>query len=111
MPHTFAFGRKTLSTTASKSRHSSARSRLLAAFAVLSLAAVSPAGADADASGAPPVLDRWVERAMHTFEVPGLAVTIVRDGETIAARGYGVRRLGERAAVDERTLFGIASNT
>ena len=48
---------------------------------------------------------------MHAFEVPGLAVTIVKDGETVAARGYGVRRLGEHAAVDERTLFGIASNT
>jgi len=48
---------------------------------------------------------------MQTFEVPGLAVAIVKDGKAVAARGYGVRRLGARAAVDERTLFGIASNT
>src|SRR5690606_25428166 len=50
-------------------------------------------------------------RAMEAFEVPGLAVTIVTDGATVAATGYGAPRLGERAAVDVRTLLGTASNT
>ena len=45
------------------------------------------------------------------FDVPGLALAIVRNRETVLARGYGVRRLGELARVDERTLFGIGSNT
>src|SRR5262249_21952808 len=46
-----------------------------------------------------------------TFEVPGLALTVVKDGKVAVAKGYGVRRLGDPAPVDSKTLFGIASNT
>ena len=61
---------------------------------------------------APPAdLDAWVARAMTTFNVPGVAVAIVKDGQVVHAKGYGVRRLGYPAPVDDRTLFGIASNS
>lgn len=60
---------------------------------------------------APPDLDATVARVMATFEVPGIGLAIVKDGAVVAARGYGVRKLGEPAPVDESTLFGIASNT
>jgi CubicO group peptidase (beta-lactamase class C family) len=65
----------------------------------------------AAAPAAPPDLDRWVERAMRTFEVPGIGLTIVKDDVVVVAKGYGVRKLGEPAPVDSHTLFGIASNT
>src|SRR4051794_30301917 len=71
---------------------------------------VSVAG-QAQSRTAPVDLDGWVERAMRTFEVPGLALTVVKDGTVVTAKGYGVRKLGEPAAVDAQTLFGIASNT
>ena len=58
-----------------------------------------------------PDLDAWVGRAMQTFEVPGIALAIVKDDRVVVAKGYGVRRLGEPARVDEKTLFGIGSNT
>jgi CubicO group peptidase (beta-lactamase class C family) len=48
---------------------------------------------------------------MTAFEVPGLALAVVKDGKVVVAKGYGVRTLGEPAPVDARTLFGIASNT
>lgn len=56
-------------------------------------------------------LDVQVARAMEEFHVPGMAVAVVKDGRVAHAKGYGVRRLGEPAAVDADTLFGIASNT
>ncbi|HBY58459.1 MAG TPA: serine hydrolase [Solibacterales bacterium] len=59
----------------------------------------------------PAGLDAWVERARATFDVPGIAVAIVKDGKPVVLKGYGVRRLGDAAAVDAKTLFGIASNT
>ena len=43
--------------------------------------------------------------------LPGLSVAVVKDGRVAHAKGYGVRRVGEAAAVDADTLFGIASNT
>ena len=39
------------------------------------------------------------------------ALAIVKDDGVVVAKGYGVRKLGEPAPVDARTLFGIASNT
>src|SRR6266446_7983851 len=64
------------------------------------------------AQTAPPsALDSFVARVLKTFEVPGLAVAIVKDGKVVLAKGYGVRKLGETTPVDEKTLFGIGSNT
>jgi CubicO group peptidase (beta-lactamase class C family) len=48
---------------------------------------------------------------MKTFEVPGLALAIVKDGKILVAKGYGVRKLGDPTFVDEHTMFGIGSNT
>lgn len=59
----------------------------------------------------PPDLDRYVARILETFEVPGIALAVVKDGKVLTAKGYGVRTLGEKAPVDPRTLFGIASNS
>jgi CubicO group peptidase (beta-lactamase class C family) len=56
-------------------------------------------------------IDGYVARAMRTFEVPGVAVTIVKGGKVVVARGYGVRRLGDTARVTPDTRFGIASNS
>ena len=59
----------------------------------------------------PPGLDAYVSRSMTAFEVPGLSIAIVKDGKVILSKGYGVRKMGEAAPVDENSLFGIGSNT
>ena len=56
-------------------------------------------------------LDQVVEKAGKEFEVPGIAVAVVKDGKVVLDRGYGVRKLGEAAPVTEHSLFRIASNT
>ncbi|MFI5174348.1 MAG: serine hydrolase [Terriglobia bacterium] len=56
-------------------------------------------------------LDSFVERTRKEFEAPGIAVAVIKDGQVLLARGYGVRRLGDPTPVDAQTLFGIASNT
>ena len=48
---------------------------------------------------------------MRTFDVPGIAVAIVKDGKIVVAKGYGVRKLGDPTPVDENTMFAIGSNT
>src|SRR4051812_12682318 len=79
---------------------------LLALLLTISTTVAGQAGA-----AAPPDIDQWVARAMRQFEVPGLALAIVKDDRVVLAKGYGVRKLGEATPVDARTLFGIASNT
>jgi CubicO group peptidase (beta-lactamase class C family) len=56
-------------------------------------------------------LDAYFAESGEIFEVPGFAVAIVKDGELVFAKGYGVRELGKADRVDEHTLFAIASNT
>ena len=60
---------------------------------------------------APQGLDRTVARVLATFEVPGIALAIVKDGKVVVAKGYGVKTLGRPDPVDGQTRFGIASNT
>lgn len=70
------------------------------------------AARSAPAQNRPPAdLDEYVARAMKTFDVPGMALAIVKNGRVVVAKGYGVRKLGEATPVDENTLFGIGSNT
>jgi len=43
--------------------------------------------------------------------VPGMAVAVVKDGQVVLAKGYGVRSLKTKAPMDANTLVGIAFNT
>jgi len=56
-------------------------------------------------------VDNVVERARKEFDVPGIAVAIVKDGNVVLSKGYGVRKAGEPAQVTPQTLFRIGSNT
>ena len=56
-------------------------------------------------------IDSLVERTLKTFDVPGIAVAIVKDDKVIHSKGYGVRSLNTSQKVDANTLFGIASNS
>jgi CubicO group peptidase (beta-lactamase class C family) len=56
-------------------------------------------------------IDSLVIRTMKTFDVPGIAVAIVKDNKVLHLKGYGVRSLKTQQKVDPETLFGIASNS
>jgi len=56
-------------------------------------------------------LDSYIERGMKQWQIPGLAIAIVKDGKVILEKGYGVRETGKPGKVDENTLFIIASNS
>jgi CubicO group peptidase (beta-lactamase class C family) len=55
-------------------------------------------------------LDAKVEDIRRRFQVPGIAIAVVKDGEVVLARGWGERALGE-GPVEADTLFAIASNS
>ncbi len=56
-----------------------------------------------------PDLEGSIERAVADWPVVGLGCGIVAGGETLLARGFGVRHMGDAKAVDDRTLFAIGS--
>ncbi|QCX54245.1 serine hydrolase [Elizabethkingia sp. JS20170427COW] len=56
-------------------------------------------------------LDELVQNTMKTFQVPGISVGVVKDGQLIYAKGFGKRSLKTNQSMDENTLVGIASNS
>jgi CubicO group peptidase (beta-lactamase class C family) len=90
----------------------------LAAAILLALSAAGASFAQAPAATAPVAaadaaynLDADVARVLKNFDVPGLAIAVVKDGKVVVARGFGVRKLGDATPVDGKTLFEIASNS
>ncbi|HSX61788.1 MAG TPA: serine hydrolase domain-containing protein [Tahibacter sp.] len=60
--------------------------------------------------GAGEALPRWsLQERMAHYNVPGVAIALLRDGEVVAARGYGLREAGTQDAVDGDTLFSVGS--
>jgi CubicO group peptidase (beta-lactamase class C family) len=82
--------------------------RLLASLLAIALATCSLSVASA---AAPPEeeIDQLIERAMGAFEIPGMAVSIVYDGEVYYSKGHGLVEVSKSTRVDDKTLFQIAS--
>jgi len=56
-------------------------------------------------------LDNYIKTAVNDWNIPGLAVAVVKDGKVVFMKGYGVTKAGSNEPVDENTLFMIGSNT
>ncbi len=50
-------------------------------------------------------------RAMSEFDVPGMAIGIVKADNILLSKGFGLREIGKTEQVDSATLFKIASNS
>jgi CubicO group peptidase (beta-lactamase class C family) len=55
--------------------------------------------------------DAHALQALDDWKVPAMAISVVKNGRVVFARGYGVRQLGGNARVDAGTVFPIASIT
>lgn len=56
-------------------------------------------------------LDTFIEKGMQDWKLPGLSTVVVKDGKVVYLKGFGIRTLGNNAAVDADTQFGIMSTT
>ena len=56
-------------------------------------------------------LDAYYAEALKEWNVPGMAIAIVKDGEIVFEKGYGVRHIESKEPVDENSLFAVASNS
>lgn len=58
-----------------------------------------------------PLPDQIIREAMAAWQIPGLAVAVVRGSTTVAMRGYGQRDVERDLPVTPRTLFATGSIT
>lgn len=54
-------------------------------------------------------IDAYAEKAPTDWNVPGMAITIVKDDKIVFAKGFGIRKLGNPEKVDKNTLFAITN--
>ena len=107
----------TLTATAQKSKTAPAPSLAPATAppAAATPAAVPPAAAPAAAGAAPAALtaddlnawlDGYMPYALHTGDIAGAVVAVVKDGQIVTERGFGYADIEKRAPVDPKlTLF------
>lgn len=56
-------------------------------------------------------LDRYFQKALSDWNVPGMGIAIVTGDSIIFAKGYGVKDINTKEPADANTLFAVASNT
>lgn len=56
-------------------------------------------------------IDQYLEKTYKEWDIPGMAVGIVQNGELIYSKGFGVKKIGEKEAPDKNTNYAIASNS
>ena len=93
--------------------------RWLAAIGMLTLFCLTAGSATAQESVPAPVpsripdaldgLDAYIAESMPDWDIPGLAVAVVHEGEVVFARGFGVKEVGRDDPVEAGTMFQIGS--
>ncbi|HMU69582.1 MAG TPA: serine hydrolase domain-containing protein, partial [Chitinophagales bacterium] len=56
-------------------------------------------------------LDSYIQREMKKWNIPGMAVAIVKDGQIVVEKGYGVTDVHTGQKTDQNSLFMVASNS
>ena len=59
----------------------------------------------------PTSLGRVITKTMQSFDVPGMAVGILHQGQMVHLQGYGIRELGKSGKIQADTVFKVASNS
>ncbi|MDH3529904.1 MAG: beta-lactamase family protein, partial [Acidobacteriota bacterium] len=82
-------------------------SAVLITLLLLSTAVFAQAELDAKLAA----VDAYARKAQADWNIPGMALAIVKDDKVVFAKGYGIQKLGGGDKVDADTLFAIASNS
>lgn len=56
-------------------------------------------------------IDIYINREMARWNLPGMAIAIVKEGKVVFMKGYGYADVSAKKMVDENTVFQIASNS
>jgi CubicO group peptidase (beta-lactamase class C family) len=81
--------------------------RIISFMLLLFIVSFSAQAQDAPLQG----FDDYVNKAIKDWNVPGVAIAVIKDDKIVFAKGYGVREIGKPDKVDERTIFAIGSSS
>lgn len=81
--------------------------KTLLSFLLISFISISGLSAQTDVKR----IDRLIEKAQKQWNVPGMAVAVVKDSQIFLSKGYGILEKDKKDEVNGESLFAIASNT
>lgn len=55
------------------------------------------------------MIDKYIQTTMMEYQIPGLSVAVVQDGEPILVNGYGLANIEHSISATEQTVYEIAS--
>ena len=79
---------------------------IISSFCLLSISSIF---AQDDSNGKK--LDAVIEEGMKDWQIPGLVAVVVKDGEVVFKKTYGIKDIESNDPVDENTLFNMGSTT
>ena len=85
------------------------RISLLLSRSILTIAASVIVAGSVSAAPSEKSIKQSMQRTLETFQVPGMSVSVVRDGAVYFSGGAGILEIGKDARVDDQTLFQIGS--
>jgi CubicO group peptidase (beta-lactamase class C family) len=91
--------------------HGYFRRVLLAIALTISLIVIPHAGRTAYAAPDPVEIDKLITDLMALYDVPGVGLALVQDGEVRYSKGYGLRNTTDQTPVGPNTAFAIGSVT
>ena len=56
-------------------------------------------------------INNFIENSIKEWNIPGMAIAVVKDDKVVLMKGYGVKNINSKEPIDERTIFGIGSTT
>lgn len=87
------------------------RFKILSAFLALTLILISvrPASAQNPRDEMEAFFDSYLTEQMQTHHIPGVVVSVVKDGNVLFTKGYGYADIEKQIPFDENTLLTVAS--
>lgn len=70
-------------------------------FSLVALASLATYGQNISAQ----TIDQVTENALKAFNVPGIAIAVIKDGTLVHAKGYGVQSIKTKEKVTSSTLL------
>ncbi|MFA5168249.1 MAG: serine hydrolase [Candidatus Omnitrophota bacterium] len=58
-----------------------------------------------------PAFEEYAKKEMANWKIPGMAIAIVKDDKIVYAKGFGVKTIGTKDPVNEKTIFQIGSTS
>lgn len=87
------------------------RFKILSAFLSLTLILISfrPASAETPQAEMEAFFDSYLAEQMQTYHIPGVVVSVVKDGGVFFTKGYGYADVEKKTSFNENTLLTVAS--